>query len=216
MLIRQDNPVDKTVSYNLNSHGYRCPEWENIDWANSHILLGCSVVQGVGLCEEDTLNRQLAKLLNDPVINLGVGGGSLPFILANTYKLIDAGIKPKSVILIEPEPSRIALFYKNRTEHIGTWVLWRGSGEHYDWYKTWVKDNNAEVYGYLAARSIKTAWQQLGVPFVGIGQPDCPGDEDLPRYVDVANDKQHPGPQTIKLWAEYIANKKARLSELLG
>jgi hypothetical protein len=209
MLFSQDKPFDQTVSYTLNSQGYRCPEWKDIDWTNSHLLFGCSVVQGIGLEDADTLDQRLSKLLNQPVVNLGVGGGSLPFILANTFLLIDSGILPKSVILVYPEPSRIALFLKDSVKHVGAW-------EHEQWYRTWLKDNNAEYYGYLAGRSIESAWASVGVQVVSLHQPDVPGPEDLPRYVDVANDSQHPGPKTIKLWAEHIANKKARLSELLG
>jgi hypothetical protein len=209
MLFSQDNPFDRSVSYKLNSQGYRCPEWEDINWAQSHLLFGCSVVQGIGLASADTLDQELSKLLNGPVINLGIGGGSLPFILANTYKLIDAGVRPKSIILVYPEPSRVALFLKDRVQHIGTW-------DHDSWYRTWLKDNNAEYYGYLAGRSIESAWTSVGINVVSVHQPDVPGPEDLPRYVDVASDNQHPGPKTIKLWAKHIANKKARRSELLG
>jgi hypothetical protein len=209
MLFSQDKPFDRSVSYKLNSQGYRCPEWTDIDWTQSHLLFGCSVVQGIGLEDADTLDQELAKLLKEPVINLGVGGGSLQFILANTYKLIDAGVQPKSVILVYPEPSRVALFLKDRVQHIGTW-------DHESWYRTWLKDNNAEYYGYLASRSVETAWANIGIAVVSVHQPDVPGPEDLPKYIDVAKDGQHPGPKTIKLWAEHIANKKARLSELLG
>jgi hypothetical protein len=209
MLFSQDKPFDKSVSYTLNSQGYRCPEWTDIDWNNSHLLFGCSVVQGIGLEDCDTLDKELAKILNEPVINLGVGGGSLPFILANTYKLIDASVRPKSVIIVYPEPSRVALFLKDRVQHVGAWG-------HKQWYQTWLKDSNAEYYGYLAGRSIESAWTSCGVSVVSVHQPDVPGLEDLPRYVDVANDSQHPGSKTIKLWAKHIANKKARLSELLG
>jgi hypothetical protein len=209
MLFSQDKPFDQSVSYRLNSQGYRCPEWTEIDWSNSHLLFGCSVVQGIGLEDCNTLDQELANILNEPVVNLGVGGGSLQFILANTYKLLDAKVHPKSIIIVYPEPSRVALFLKNRVQHIGAW-------EHEQWYRTWLKDNNAEYYGYLAGRSIESAWASIGVSVISVHQPDVPGLADLPRYVDVANDRQHPGPKTIKLWAEHIANKKARLSELLG
>jgi hypothetical protein len=219
LLLSQDKPFDQTVWYTLNSQGYRCPEWIDINWENCHLLLGCSVVQGVGLDDWNTLDKELSKLLNEPVINLGVGGGSLQFILANTYKLIDAGIRPKSVILVEPEPTRVPLFFKNKTEHLGSWILegvHSSTNPNFLWYRQWVKDKNAETYGLLASRSIKTAWEHAEIPFFNTFQPYCPGDADLPKYVDVAKDGQHPGPRTIKLWAEHIANKKARLSELLG
>jgi hypothetical protein len=209
MLFKQERPVDKSVNYILNQDGYRCPDWTDINWQDSHLLFGCSVAQGIGLNSNETLDFHLSNLLDSPVINLGVSGGSLPFLLANTYKLIDAGVRPKSVILVYPEPSRIALFLKEKVHHVGTWA-------HESWYRTWLKDNNAEYYGYLAGRSIESAWTALDIDVVSVHQPDVPGPEDLPRYVDVAKDGQHPGPKTIKLWAEHIVKKKAHRSELPG
>jgi hypothetical protein len=209
MLFKQEKPVDKSVNYKLNQDGYRCPNWSDIIWSKSHVLFGCSVVQGIGLEDSETLDYQLSNLLNEPVINLGVSGGSLPFLLANTYKMIDAGVRPKSVILVYPEPSRIALFLKEKVHHVGTWA-------HDSWYRTWLKDNNAEYYGYLAGRSVESAWAALGIDVVSVHQPDVPGPEDLPRYVDVARDNQHPGAETIRLWAEHIVKKKAHQSGLSG
>ena len=40
MLFKFEKPFDNSVHYKLNKDGYRCPEWEDIDWPNSHILFG--------------------------------------------------------------------------------------------------------------------------------------------------------------------------------
>jgi hypothetical protein len=201
MLFPLDKPFDQSVLYTLNKQGYRCQEWHDINWADSHVLFGCSVVQGIGLRDDQTLDTALAQLLGEPVVNLGAGGCSLPFILANTYRLLDAGVRPKSVILVNPEPSRVALFSSQAAEHVGAWY-------NDKWYHTWIKNNNAEYYGYLASRSIVAAWRAESVNVASFHQPDVPGPEDLPRYVDVAADNSHPGPNTVKLWAEHIAKKK--------
>jgi hypothetical protein len=207
MLFKFDNPYDSSVHYTLNKDGYRCPEWEDIDWSNSHLLFGCSVVQGIGLEDSETLDNQLTKILNEPVINLGQCGGSSSFILAITYKLIDAGIRPKSVILVYPESSRVALFLNNKILHVG---IWTQSNELDHWYKEWLKDGNAEYHGYLAGRSIEAAWNNVGIEVTSVHQPTLPGLRDLPRYVDFAKDNGHPGPMTIKQWARYIAKKKTQ------
>lgn len=207
MLFKFEKPFDNSVHYKLNKDGYRCPEWEDIDWPNSHLLFGCSVVQGVGLEDWDTLDSQLNKIFNEPVINLGQCGGSLSLILANTYKLIDAGVRPKSIILVHPEPSRVALFLNDKVFHIG--VSWTQPKEIDRWYKRWIEDGNAEYYGYLAGRSIEAAWGNVGIKVMSVHQPNFPGLGNLPRYVDVAKDNAHPGPKTIALWAKHIAKKKS-------
>lgn len=200
MLFPLDKPFDRSVTYTLNSQGYRCPEWQHIDWANSYLLFGCSVVQGVGLSDDQTLDRSLERLLGYPVINLGVGGGSLPFILANSYKLIDSGVTPRGVILVSPEPSRLALFTEPKVYHVGAW-------SNYSWYKVWVNNNNAEFYGQLSRRGIETVWKYNNIPYYEVHQPNVPGPADLPKYVDRAQDNVHPGPDTIDLWAQHIYSK---------
>lgn len=57
--------------YTVNSQGYRCPEFDAIDWENSIIFFGCSHVFGIGLLDHETVANQLSLILNCPVINLG-------------------------------------------------------------------------------------------------------------------------------------------------
>ena len=59
------------VVYRLNSLGYRCREFDQIEWAQSIVVKGCSVVEGIGLAEEDTLSSRLTDLFNQPVIKIG-------------------------------------------------------------------------------------------------------------------------------------------------
>jgi hypothetical protein len=77
----------RRVRYTVNSQHYRCPEWSDIDWSNSILMLGCSMVFGLGLDDDQTVTASLSRKLGMPVINLGVPGSSAMFQWINTTKL---------------------------------------------------------------------------------------------------------------------------------
>ena len=88
----------KEVEYKLNSKGYRCPEFNTIDWENAIVIHGCSQVFGIGLAAEDTISSQLQQITDRPVINLGKNGASMDFALANNILLENNFPKPFAVI----------------------------------------------------------------------------------------------------------------------
>ena len=88
------------ISYKYNSNNYRCPEWADIVWQDSWVIMGCSFVEGIGLAESDSLPYLISKLINQPVINLGVGGSGTDAILFNTIRLTKKNIRPKGVIIV--------------------------------------------------------------------------------------------------------------------
>ena len=47
------------ITYTMNSHGYRTKQFDNIDWNNSVVILGCSCVFGTGINESDTISYTL-------------------------------------------------------------------------------------------------------------------------------------------------------------
>src|SRR6056297_703452 len=47
--------ADVDISYDLNSQGYRCSEFDQISWEDSVLFFGCSIVLGVGLPINETL-----------------------------------------------------------------------------------------------------------------------------------------------------------------
>ena len=51
----------KTVNYTLNTHRYRAPEFDTIDWSKSVVIFGCSNVFGTSLDDNDTISRKLEK-----------------------------------------------------------------------------------------------------------------------------------------------------------
>lgn len=101
------------VEYNINSQGYRAPEWNSIDWNNSVLFFGCSYVYGIGINAEQTCPHQLSLLLDNPVVNLGCPGGSPMFQWINTTLLKSHDIKPKAAIYYWPHPQRVVQLLKD-------------------------------------------------------------------------------------------------------
>ncbi len=100
----------KDVVYKLNSLGYRCPEFNTIDWRNAIVINGCSQTFGTGLAEDETITGQLQQLTNRPVINLGKNGASMMFMLVNNTLLEKNFPKPFCVINHWPSTWRDTIF----------------------------------------------------------------------------------------------------------
>jgi hypothetical protein len=112
---------NKTLTYTNNSNGYRAPEWDQVDWNNSVIVMGCSNVYGVGHDDNDTLPRCIERKIGIPVVNLGASGSGLSFHVENTNILLAAGIKPKAVVLLHPQAARFTYFFKEGHNNIAPW-----------------------------------------------------------------------------------------------
>ena len=189
---------NKTVNYNWNQNGYRAPEWETIDWENSIIVMGCSLVAGVGLDYNDTIASCLENKIGYPVINLGIPAGCPSALHYNTIRLLQNNIKPKAVCVVGPEMSRTT-YFGNPNRNLGIWYLNIPEREHFyaSFYEHYVsKDPNAEIHGYMNLAGLENAWQANGVPCkVWMAA-------ELPVFVDFARDLNHPGIKTAELWAD--------------
>ena len=94
--------------HTLNTHGYRCPEWDPMpDGKKNAVVLGCSHTFGQGLNDDEHwvhfLSQHNAKRLR--YWNLGVPGASGDACvrrLWGTQKLLD----PKIIIICWPDESR--------------------------------------------------------------------------------------------------------------
>jgi hypothetical protein len=169
---------DHRVSYTWNSNGYRAPEWREIDWASSWIIMGCSHVTGIGVAFEDTISEQLSKLINTPVVNLGVGGSSIDVAFYNSLRLIDSDIKPLGVIIVSPNLERMTYWQEQTTVNLNPNF---NCPDQYinNAYRGWLRyEPNAELHGYLKLRGLLACWHQVGIPVI-------------PCYVDKARDPTH-------------------------
>ena len=208
---------EKPVTYTWNRNGYRCPEWEDIDWANSHIVMGSSVVAGVGVAYEDTLPAWMESMLGEPVINLGYGGGSVYVHMYNAIHLIDNKIKPKSVTFVMPDYARLTYFEQPYPTH----MLANSPPDNANLgalYNAWIADSNhSDMFGHMIAKGYEALWQAQGVPvqLVHDWWQDVTKRTDwpvLPPQMDLARDMSsgpngwyaHPGRLTQRMWAQHI------------
>ena len=109
------------IKYDLNSWGFRCDEFENLDSADSiNVFLGCSHTFGVGVQEEDTWAYNFWKEIksqkpgkNIPYLNLAHGGRGFSFMVRALDSFISTfNIKKiDSIFVLIPSFRRLELPY---------------------------------------------------------------------------------------------------------
>jgi hypothetical protein len=199
----------KSVSYTINSEGYRSPEFHTVDWSNSVVLFGCSCVYGDGLDDSDTISAQLEKLINVPVINMGVSGSSIDFAYYNQVILSGMVPKPKAIINLWTSATRVSFFTKLKPKLLGPWLKSRLYVKLY--YAGNFNDANPAAHAYFLRQSARILWKDtLHKEYTFMLDPnDMHADEwsiiKRFRKPDAARDNQHPGIKSAKLAAEQIA-----------
>jgi hypothetical protein len=69
--------------------------------------MGCSDTFGVGINYTDTYTYHLSEVLESPTVNLGVPGASCVFQWSNTVRLVKNKVRPKGVIYLWPNITRM-------------------------------------------------------------------------------------------------------------
>lgn len=191
----------KNITYDLNSDGYRCVEFDHIDWKESIVIFGCSIVFGVGLAFEDTIGEQLSRIMNRPVINLGQPATSVSYAFYNSIILKERCKNPWAVIQLWSAFNRSLVVKNNSLEHIGPWN-YKNSDLHNDKIS-----NDAFHFSYITKAS-KFLWDDTRYVSASFFQYDT-NTEPL-KLIDHARDLCHPGIVTAKTTAEIIAEKIIR------
>lgn len=203
---------NKTINYKFNSYGYRTDEWSDINWQESIVIFGCSHVLGEGLAEEDTITGQLSRLLNKPVINLGVSGTGISFNSYNSLLLYKNLPKPYAVVQLWSSISRIELYTPEKM----LLCLPATIGDKHDhmhmyrdaFYKEWSRfPENYHTHLWFNAQFSKSLWENITKYY------ECTlffETENLLKckffeIVDRSRDLLHPGIKTTKILAENIA-----------
>jgi len=188
------------VSYRFNSDGYRAPEFSTVDWKNSVVIFGCSMVFGEGLPEEYTIASQLQEILEIPVINMGLAGGSMMFSYYNQLMLHEIQPKPVAVVNVWSNTDRFCVFHQHGISHNGHWnsesdIVSRLSN-------TW----NTAAHSYFIQRSASVLWKKIPYFECGFFQNtvELLNIKQLP-ITDFARDLSHPGMISMKSSAEIIA-----------
>lgn len=87
-----------TVSYELNSLGYRDKEWTDWDLENSVWCIGNSDTFGTGILVDNTWVKQLEKISPYKTVNLGINGASWDTIA----RVVSSGLKdrqPQAIVI---------------------------------------------------------------------------------------------------------------------
>jgi hypothetical protein len=192
----------KPVHYNLNSQKYRAPEWDTVDWNNSIVFFGDSMVYGVGVDEEDTITHQLSLLTGLPVINLGQSETGLGFYWANAVILKEAKIKPKAVCYVWPDRIRQTEYLSDtKTLNYGPW--------NFD--KSWMlplATHNKHNYHWakFMIRNLRLMWDCPIAEGQWYDSMSFTGAQLLP-FNDYARDMEHTGPESHKLSASIFSSQ---------
>ena len=149
----------KEVKYTLNSSGYRTPEWNEINWKESIVLLGGSDLYGIGISDEETICHHLEKLSGRPVINLGIPGGSNDLMVYNSTKILECFESPYAVISVWTVPSRFAYFDGDRLHHAGAWDSEHESNVADLWRAMYENQYHECSISHREALAIKHLWQ---------------------------------------------------------
>jgi hypothetical protein len=194
---------NNTVRYKWNSDGYRTQEFKKIDWKNSIVMFGCSVVEGVGVDGCDTIPNRLEELLGIPVINMGIGGGSMLLNLHNLSILHDGYPTPKGVVVIWPTYQRIVEYHKSHFYSHGSWNI-----ESNPIMDAWFKNDDHSVPNAMFMSKIsRSMWsdrcQYLDYTWCYDTSKilNC---KKISENIDWARDLSHPGIETNKLIARFI------------
>jgi hypothetical protein len=206
--------------------GYRAPEFLEVDWAQSWVIMGGSDVVGTGVAYEHTLGENLSLILDAPVINLGVSGGTVNIMQYNTALMIEQGLRPKGVIILVPPLERITHWGPQMTNNLTSQDADNAGLETWQRHlaKTWMMQApHAELQGHLNLRGLRAEWLAQGVAcrtFTAVEQanpgfefgPRLPPQQDMARDVEVTASgwHGHPGRNTLRTWARFIAEQIAQ------
>ena len=199
------NPYPKhdPVKYGTNSYGYRCPEFNTVDWENSYVVLGPSFIFGEGLEDNQTSAAYLQELLDAPVINLGFSGSSNQHILL-VMSMLARKHTPKKWIVCWADNAR--------------WLHWNSDTEdpikvqaHRGPHKEFCDDPYPQLLDSLSwyssqARTAVQAIAKNNLIEFGFAQTPILKEWGIKSFemIDVSKDPGHPGPETNKLVAKWI------------
>ena len=212
----------KTIEYKTNSLGYRTREFKDIDWKNSIVVLGCSMIYGIGLAEDETMCYYLEKITGRQVVNLGYAGGCNNIIVNNLAGVINNFDVPYAVIILWTSINRFVFFENNhQINNIGPWVSENRINNFIDKDKKKYITNIANkehicTTNYLLVKQAKAICKNRIHYFDYSFFFDTASELNinLLSYVSDARDLMHPGFDTNYYVADRISKKINNLSSI--
>jgi len=203
----------KKLRYFFNSNNFRTYEWKDIDWKNAIVLYGCSNTFGVGVAEDETLDKQLEKLTNKQVVNLGVPGGSNELIMYIAGMTIEKFEAPCAVVVNWSSTDRFTYYTDQKEYHAGAWDLQDPKKDERlkNTQRLYIQRNlnpyNEVMHTWYHAKTTKALFKNRSrfISVTNFGHVSQYADVDELFLVDNnARDRLHPGPNVFKNMAEYI------------
>lgn len=200
------------IRYDLNSLGYRTKEFDDIDWKNSMVIFGDSMIFGIGVSEEETISGQIEKLTGIPTVNLGVSGSSPTLTMHNSMLLIQSYPIPKYVVSMWSTPTRVLYYGRNQVNNLGVWK------ENELFVKEWNKDPyNISTYLKMNVKITRELWKNKCqyYEFTFFDDTEFFLKCDFIKQIDYARDirlfpdgriSAHPGRKTYEITANKIIN----------
>lgn len=192
---------DRQLTYTVNTDGYRTVEFERINWSEAVVIFGCSMVFGVGLDDSETISACLSRLINRPVINMGVSGSSPTFATHNAIILKQSYPPPKAVVSIWSSIDRTTYYHNDHIQH--SVIESNAQSYFYQWNRV---KSNPIVNSLFLQRMNKIMWKDI--PYFEASffehSAKCFKCEHI-HAVDCGRDLMHPGYQTAKILAKKIA-----------
>lgn len=140
------------VKYTSNSLGYRTKEFDDIDWKESIVMFGCSLVFGTGVTDEHTIPHFLEKLSGRPVINMSIAGSSIQTILHNSIILDDSKYPtPKAIVYSFTDLRRFQIYDSDMVVH--TSKDWDNSKQIFG------KEKNLIPFNLMNIKIIRNLWK---------------------------------------------------------
>lgn len=200
----------KEIIYNVNSNGYRAPEWNTIDWKNSVVILGCSMVFGTGVAEDETLSYYLEQLLHRPVINLGYPSISNEGIFNNSVSILEHFGSPLAVINVWAPVDRF-LFFSTEPHHIGLWTNDKDESDGVSLGRLYedmnLNQTNMRIKSYYLEKANQRLWKNKTQYYSASyfkSTADCMKLHKLLPSDRNARDMVHPGPDSNLSNAKYL------------
>jgi hypothetical protein len=209
----------KKIYYKLNNSGYRTYEWNQIDWKNSIVLLGCSNTFGISVGEDETISYFLEANTNRQVVNLGYPGGSNDIILYNSSVIIEKFEDPYAVIVNWSTLDRFRYYHKFNYVDIGPW----NNNIDGQTPNTIIDDVNvSDLYGLISAdrynswmrnfsisKACSSMWKgrskYITFSFFNESAHAMRADTFL-KFVDRGRDLIHPGSESMEEAANWICS----------
>jgi len=194
----------KRPNYIVNSLAYRAAEFDTVDWNNSYIIQGCSAVFGLGIRDDnETVSSHLSRMVNAPVINLGIPGAGMMLQHINLIEMLEQDIKPKGVFILYPNMDRYPLWTENGILNVGSW----SDKEHF----TWMMNDNSRMHNLYHMRSYRLLLSANNIPLYECSHHGsnrdfckCLFTDYYDKYSDLGDEGQHLGPITAKIIADLL------------